>query len=238
MDTYAIDLHIHTALSPCGSEEMTPNNIINMSRLKALDIIAITDHNAIANVKPCMEVALQSDLTVIPGIEITTEEEVHLLAYFSTYDELEAFFCELKKYQANLKNRPEIFGNQMIFNSKDVMISEEKNLLMNAIQISFDSAVALINRFNGAAVPAHINRNSFSVTSSLGFLPQSLPIYCIELYERNHIENFLLSNPKYREYKHIISSDAHRLTEILERIFFMELINSTPKEVVNWMKTK
>lgn len=238
MDTYAIDLHIHTALSPCGSEEMTPNNIINMSRLKALDVIAITDHNAIANVKPCMEVALHSNITVIPAIEITTEEEVHLLAYFSTYEELEAFFCELKKKQRNLENRPEIFGNQMIFNSKDVMIGEEKNLLMNAIQISFDDAVILINHFNGAAVPAHINRSSFSVTSSLGFLPQDLPIYCIELYEGNHIEDFLLNNPKYKKYKHVISSDAHCLTEILERIFFMELINNTSKEVVNWLKTK
>ena len=51
------DLHIHSALSPCAEVEMTPNNIVNMSLLKGLDMIAVTDHNSCGNIRAVMEVA-------------------------------------------------------------------------------------------------------------------------------------------------------------------------------------
>ncbi|RQD70635.1 MAG: PHP domain-containing protein [Tindallia sp. MSAO_Bac2] len=236
MHSYAVDLHIHTALSPCGEEEMTPNNIVNMAAIKGLDIIAVTDHNAIGNVQPCIEAGKKLNMVVVPGIEITTQEEVHLLAYFDSYQLLEEFYCTLKSNQMGLRNRPEIFGKQLLFDSKDVIIGEEELLLMNALQISFDDTVRLIHQFGGAAVPAHINRSSFSVMSSLGFLPTHLPIGCVELFNGTEKELFLSRHPEYKKYRHIISSDAHCLANIMERIFFVELSSLTASSLIQWLK--
>ena len=235
MKSYAVDLHIHTALSPCGSEEMTPNNILNMSALKGLDIISITDHNAIGNVLPCIEAGSKQGMLVVPGIEITTQEEVHLLAYFRTHKNLSDFFDSLSFFQSDLKNRPDIFGKQLLFNAEDEVIREETTLLMNAMQISFDQTVHLIHQFGGAAVPAHINRNSFSVLSSLGFLPDHLPIQCVELFRGVDPKVFLKEHPEYRKYRHVNSSDAHCLADIMERIFFMELNECNAENVIQWM---
>ena len=82
------DFHIHTALSPCGDDDMTPNNIVNMAVLKGLDAIAITDHNTAKNVPACVECAKDKPLVVIPGMEIETAEEIHMLALFDNTDAL------------------------------------------------------------------------------------------------------------------------------------------------------
>lgn len=238
MEAYAVDLHMHTALSPCGSEEMTPNNIIHMAALKGLDILSITDHNAIGNVLPCMKIGYKHDVVVIPGIEITTQEEVHLLAYFSTYEKLSRFFQALSVFQSDMKNRPSILGNQFIFDTEDNVICEETKLLMNALQISFDETVKMIRKFDGAPVPAHINRNSFSVLSSLGFLPNHLDIQCIELFGGTDTNSFLNQYPEYKRYRHLKSSDAHSLANIMERIFFVELKKRNAEDMIQWMLNK
>lgn len=218
-----VDLHIHSALSPCADEDMTPNNIVNMAILKGLQIIAITDHNAIGNVAACLEAARNTPLLVVPGIELTTQEEVHLLAYFDEYSSLVSFYEEVEKHLPPLQNRSHIFGHQWIYNAQDQIIDEDQRLLMNAIQLSFDELIYKIVGYGGVPVPAHVNRDSFSVLSSLGFIPPELPIHTIEIFKHNKGS---LSTPLQKQlahYQQIISSDAHSLGNLLEQVFFVDL---------------
>ncbi len=169
MDKVFVDLHIHSALSPCADKEMTPNNIINMAMLKKLDMIAITDHNAIDNVLPAITAAKNKPLIIVPGIEITTQEEAHLLAYFPTYEALDLFYHEISTFLPERINRPDIFGQQLIIDADDQLIGEDPRLLMNAVQLSFDRLVSRIIHYQGAPVPAHVLRDSFSAYSQLGY---------------------------------------------------------------------
>lgn len=237
VDTY-VDLHIHSGLSPCAEEEMTPNNIVNMALIKGLDMISITDHNAIDNVLPAINAARNKAIIVIPGIEITTQEEAHLLAYFPTYQALEKFYHEICNDLPDRKNRPDIFGRQLIFNDKDDIIGEDPRLLMNALQLSFDRLVSKIIHHQGAAVPSHVLRNSFSVYSQMGYIPEELPINTIEIGGSQGIATSDKVRAELKRFKHIISSDAHCLANILERVFFIELIDDTTDNLVSWLRSE
>jgi len=233
-----VDLHIHSALSPCADEEMTPNNIINMATLKKLDMIAITDHNAIGNVLPAITAAKNKPLIIIPGIEITTQEEAHLLAYFPTYEALELFYNEISTFLPERKNRPDIFGQQLIFDADDHLIGKDPRLLMNAVQLSFDRLVTQIIYHQGAPVPAHVLRDSFSVYSQLGYIPEELPINAVELGDHHSIILSDKIKTELSRFKHISSSDAHYLADILERVFFIELIDKTTDNLISWLSNK
>ena len=104
------DFHIHSCLSPCGDNDMTPNNIVNMAALLGLNAIAVSDHNAVGNVRACMEVAKEVGITVLPGMEVETEEEVHILTLYPTIEAAENAALEVHKKLPTIKNRPEIFG--------------------------------------------------------------------------------------------------------------------------------
>ena len=43
------DLHLHSCLSPCGSDDMTPADLAAMCALAGLDVVALTDHNTAGN---------------------------------------------------------------------------------------------------------------------------------------------------------------------------------------------
>ncbi|MGI6707045.1 MAG: PHP domain-containing protein [Clostridia bacterium] len=123
----AVDLHIHSCLSPCADDDMTPNNIVNMALLKKLDIISVTDHNSAGNVAAVMEVAKDKDILILPGMEVNSREEVHLLCYFASLDSITAFDRFLYPYIPEVPNHKNIFGSQLLCNEQDKVIGEEKN---------------------------------------------------------------------------------------------------------------
>ncbi|MGI6538620.1 MAG: PHP domain-containing protein [Caldicoprobacterales bacterium] len=227
----AIDLHIHSALSPCSDDDMTPNNIVNMAVLNGLDAIAITDHNSCDNVESVMKAA-EGRIIVIPGMELQTIEEVHMLSYFTDLYSLLAFSKDLEQYYDGSPNRPEFFGHQLIMDEKDEIIGEKKQSLITSLSLTFDKAVELIKEYKGLPVPAHINKPSYSVLSQLGFLPPDLGLLLIE-YSRNHPMDF----QKYPECNFFFSSDAHFLGHILGRnmtIFVESLtINGVLQGLIN-----
>lgn len=238
MNRVYVDLHIHSALSPCAEEEMTPNNIVNMAILKNLDMIAITDHNSIDNVLPAINTAIDNPIKIIPGIEITTQEEAHLLAYFPTYEALATFYNQISQFLPDRNNRPDIFGRQLIFDENDNIIGEDPRLLMNAVQLSFDRLVIEIIRHQGVPVPAHVLRSSFSVYSQLGYIPEELPINTIEIGGSQGIAMSDKMRAELKRFKHIVSSDAHCLANILERVFFIELIDKTTDNLISWLSNE
>ena len=166
----AVDLHIHSALSPCADNDMTPNNIVNMAVLKGLDAIAVTDHNSCSNVEAVMKVA-GDRILVLPGMEVQSREDVHLLCYFSSLEALFKFDSYIRKHMNGMQNISEIFGNQYIMDEFDRITGERKDMLLSSINLSVERIVQLTYDIGGVVVPAHVDRPSYSIISQLGFIP-------------------------------------------------------------------
>ena len=209
---------------------MTPNNIVNMSLLKGLDVIAITYHNTCGNAAAVMAAAGEN-LLVIPGMEVETSEEVHMACYFPTLDAALAMEREVKKALPPIKNRPEIFGNQYYMNENDEITGEEEALLVSATMLDIYEVVALVKSLGGAAVPAHIDRSSYSVLSNLGFMPPDLEVSALEITEK--ARNSLAGN--YPDFRIITNSDAHYLENIAERQFWLDLARKNAQTVVDFL---
>lgn len=229
---YYYDLHIHSALSPCGDMDMTPNNIVNMSVLKGLDIIAISDHNSVGNVRSAMEVAVGKPITVVPAMEVETAEEVHMLCLFPDIESAEKAEAELKTKFPFIENRPEIFGEQAFMNSEDEITGFEKQLLVTATSLAIDDVKALADKVGGVAIPAHVDRNSYSVLSNLGVLPD-IGFNTIEVSKKTMPENY-----EYLRKKIIQNSDAHYLEDISEPEQQIELTECTPSALISYIKER
>lgn len=222
-------MHIHTALSPCGDIDMTPNNIVNMSIIKGLDMIAVTDHNSCGNVAAVMSAA-GDNLLVIPGLEVETSEEVHVVCYFPTLEQALVMEDEVKK-TLTIKNRPEIFGRQFYINELDEVVGEEETLLVSASGLDIYEVVTLAKKLGGAAVPAHIDRTSYSVISNLGFLPPDLDCSTLEITQKNRLELSKI----YHNFEIITNSDAHYLENIAEREYFLDLPRKNAQTLIDFL---
>lgn len=205
------DLHIHTCLSPCGDEDMTPNNIVNMALIKGLDVIAITDHNSAGNAVACIEAAKDTELLVIPGMEVTTSEEIHMIVLFEDVDKL--FELEKIIYDSipPIKNKPDIFGREIFMDSEDNETGEEEKLLITACGFDTFSLYKKVCEMGGVIFPAHIDKSSFSILSNLGAIPRELSFRAVEIKNIEKCSEYAL------DYKVIHSSDAHYLWDISER---------------------
>lgn len=231
----AYDLHIHSALSPCGDNDMTPNNIVNMAKLKGLNVIAITDHNSMLNLIPTMEVAQSKDILVVPGIEVTTKEEVHALCYFPTAEEGMSFQNIIYESLPDVTNKEDIFGHQLILDREDNVLGKIEKMLLNTSGYTIEEIFQLVKKHNGVLVPAHIDKKSFSIISTLGFMPCTLNIKTIEIFDLNKLEDmkntFLLEG-----YNIIKNSDAHYLVDINEADYYLNISSFTAESVVEYLK--
>lgn len=219
---YAIDLHIHSLLSPCADNNMTPNNIVNMSKIKGLDIISVTDHNCALNLPAINTLCKSVGILLLPGMEVNTKEEIHLLCYFESVDIALEFGKFIYKYLPNIKNDKKIFGEQLVLDENDNIIDEVPKLLISALDISVEKIVDTVKGLKGKVVPAHIDRKSYSLLYNLGFIPCHLDFKTLEISNKKNI-NLISSQIKENNYKIITSSDAHFLEQILERKQFLEL---------------
>lgn len=225
-----VDLHLHSCLSPCGDALMTPNNIAGMSMLKQLDVIAVADHNSARNLPAVAEACRVVGVGLLPAMELTTAEEVHLLAYFPDVDSACAFSQEIYPFLPAVDNRPALFGPQQVMNDQDEEIASEPRLLISALNLTIDELVNRIHARGGAAVPAHVNRGSNGLLNALGFLPPDLPVDALETTRGMPCA----ANLSGRRLLH--SSDAHDLGNISERDFFLELEEATPEAVFRWIR--
>ncbi|MBO4898071.1 MAG: PHP domain-containing protein [Clostridia bacterium] len=209
------DFHIHSALSPCGDNDMTPNNIVGMAKVTGLDAVAVTDHNTVGNVRAAMKVGEEYDVTVIPGMEVETEEEVHILTLYPTIEAAEYAAAEVYKKLPDIKNKPEIFGEQRIMDEEDNIIGYEDKLLLSATSLSIESLFDLVKTAGGLFAPAHVDRHSYSILTNLGFMPDNIDIRYIEISKL--VEDtgaYMESRPELKKYKILRDSDAHYLPDI------------------------
>jgi PHP family Zn ribbon phosphoesterase len=218
MERLTYDLHIHSCLSPCGDNESTPANIVGMAAVTGLDAIAVTDHNSCLNLPAVMKMAEAFGVIAVPGMELTTSEEVHVLCYFRTLGSALEFSSYVEKHSMYIENKPDFFGEQLIYNEDDEIIGEEKRLLHTASDISFDEVAEILKPFGGLMVPAHINKGTTSVLSNLGFLPEDSTFTAVEIQTVDRIDE-LRSKYPYLQKCHILSSsDAHYLRDIQEPV--------------------
>lgn len=216
----AYDLHIHSCLSPCADMDMTPNNIVNMAVLKGLNVISVTDHNSCKNLRAAYKCAQAADLLFVPGIELETAEEIHMLCYFKSVEATEEFYASVEELMPNMKNKVHIFGEQAVMDEDDNIIDYENRMLIMASAIDSDSLFDRVNAYGGIVVPAHIDRDSYSILNTFGMLPDLKTGY-VEVSKNCHISEF----KKYNNinYNILSSSDAHYLWDISEKQNFIEL---------------
>ncbi len=206
------DLHIHSCLSPCAHDDMTPNNICGMAHLKGLQVISVTDHNSARNLRACQQAAGEYSLLFIPGMELCTREEVHLLAYFPTVEAAEEMGRVCRGLLPKMKNKPDFFGNQLVMDAEDTLLCQEEALLIGALNLGFSEAVRMVRQLGGVPVPAHIHRRN-GVVQMLGFIPPDDGITAVEVRPGDCIPH---------GYRVLHSSDAHQLGDISECLYQLE----------------
>lgn len=221
MHKLSYDLHIHSCLSPCGDEDMTPANIVGMSALKKLEVIAVTDHNSCKNCPAVLKLAKQNNIIAIPGMELCTMEEVHVLCLFSELGDALRFDEYVSSKLMKISNDENIFGKQEIYDEDDHIVRTEPFLLINATEISFDQLEQLMKEYHGIFIPAHIDKHSNSLLSNLGFIPPDSEFHCAELKDVHKLEEIIESHPCLGQCNIITNSDAHTLGDINEPIHFL-----------------
>lgn len=223
MHRYYYDLHIHSCLSPCADNDMTPNNIAGMAVLAGLQIVALTDHNTCKNCPAFYEAAKKNGLIPVAGMELTTAEDIHLVCLFPTLEEAMAFDEAVDAQRVRIPNRTDIFGEQWILNAQDEPIGSDPFLLSNATQLTIEQGTALCREMGGVCYPAHVDREANGVIAVLGVFPDD-PVYkCAEFHDDANEEAYLLRYPNLRDKVLLTASDAHFLWDIRDKRAYFEL---------------
>ncbi len=233
MRRFSYDLHIHSCLSPCGDDDMTPANIVGMAKIIGLDLIAVTDHSSCKNCPAFAAAAREYGMHILFGMELTTMEEVHVLCYFPTLEDAMAFDSYVYAQLPDIPNNPAFFGNQIIYDINDQICGEEKKLLISATMISFDSVFDLVCDYHGIMVPAHINKPTTSLLGNLGLIPPNSRFSCVEVKNPADWPDLQKAHPYLKNCKMISSSDAHDLNALHEPLYFLETKRTSTEEILD-----
>ena len=224
------DFHIHSCLSPCGDIDMTPHSIAGMSYINGLNAIAVADHNTARNVRATAAAAKEYNITVVPAIEAESAENIHLLCLFPTIEAAEKMGEMLENSLPPIKNRADIFGEQCIMNELDEKTGEIEVLLINATLMPMEEIKKQVEELGGVCIAAHIDREKNGIVAILGCIPEENDFSALELSRK--AKNF----EKDARYKYISDSDAHILTDISEKVNFLELDEISVDEILRKLK--
>lgn len=217
MEWYRADIHIHTVLSPCGDLDMSPARIIQEAKKKKLNIIGVSDHNTTLHAKSMVDLGNKEGITVFPGVEITTREEVHCLAFFENIETTNIFQQYIEAHTIEIKNKPERFGQQLVVNENEEILDTIDHLLIMGLDSTINEVEKEVHRLNGVFIPAHVDRPSTSIYSQIGFIPNDLKIDAIEYSANTTKENLLNKRKELDAYCLITNSDAHFLNQLSSR---------------------
>lgn len=223
MTKYSYDLHIHSCLSPCADDDMTPANIAGMSAIQGLGIVALTDHNSAKNCPAFFHHAKKHGIVPIAGMELTTAEDIHLICLFPTLESALEFDRIVSAKLFKIKNKAAIFGNQFIMDENDEIAAVEENLLINATSIDIEGAFHTVRSLGGVCYPAHIDRESNGMIAVLGDFPSDVPFVSFELNDGKNFTEYSERFPHIKEKRYVVSSDAHNLWSISEAENFVTL---------------
>lgn len=216
MTKYFYDLHIHSCLSPCGDDDMTPNNIAGMAAIKGLNVLALTDHNTSKNCPAFFEACKRQGIIPIAGMELSTEEDIHLVCLFEELEDAMKFDAVIEEHLLPIDNRPEIFGEQLILNEDDEPIGEVKKLLISPTDLPIEEAIKIARSYGAHVHPAHIDRETNGILAVLGDIPPEYDFKVFELRERENAEKIYATVEELNSKNILVCSDAHQLWNISE----------------------
>lgn len=220
MKKYRADLHVHTVLSPCAEIEMLPPLIVNEVLNRGIDLIAITDHNASSNIESVQKAAKDTGITVLPGIELQTKEEVHLLCLFDELFQVEELQEIVNSGLPSLRNRADYFGDQLIVDENGDFVSKEDRLLITSVNLSLEEAFLAVEKIGGLCIPAHVNRKANGLLEILGFVPENVPFLALEVSRHISPKDAKLKYPQLDKFQIIQNGDVHRLSEFVGTTIF------------------
>lgn len=229
MATIQCDLHLHSALSPCADNEMTPGNIVSMAYMNGLDVIAITDHCSTKNCEAAIELAKTVKQEygraplVIPGMELEVAEGFHVVALFPDLKAASEFDDYLTKNRPVIPNRVDIFGEQWVYNNNDEPVVQIPNLLSTSSFLSMSQVQDALQSIGAAFFPAHVDKDAYSMVASLGTVPPEWVGRLLELSKRADKNAFLQAHPELSDYYFIVDSDAHQLPDIADPGFSLPI---------------
>lgn len=210
------DLHIHSCLSPCGDNDMTVNNIVNMAVLKGLDVIALTDHNSSKNCPAFLKVAKSAGIRAIPGMEINTSEEIHAVCLFPDIEKAMAFDEYVFSTLPPVKNRPSVFGDQILVDEEDNPVGTVDKLLITASGVSLSELPHLMKEYGGIFFPAHADKSANSLLAVLGAVPEDVDFPFYEVWHIGLYDKLTENYPLLKGLPWLHNSDAHYLWDIAE----------------------
>jgi len=233
--SFKADLHIHTCLSPCTELDMSPKQILTAAKKKEIDILGICDHNSSENSLAVMNAAKKMNISVFPGLEVTSQEEVHVLALF---DDIENALKLQEYVYKNLpgENDEEAFGMQVVVNENEEVLGLNNRLLIGATTIPLEGIIQIIHSFTGIAIASHIDRESFSLISQLGFIPDNLELDALEISPAIPFED---AKKRFKNnYPITCSSDAHYPHDIGKGFTSFLLEEGTVAEIKKALKNE
>ncbi len=229
------DLHIHSCLSPCGDNDMTPGNIIGMGSVCELDIMALTDHNSCKNCEAAAAHATEAGIIFLPGMELCTMEEAHVVCLFPRLSSALSFDEYVYKKLLPIPANDKAFGEQLIMNEHDEIVGREPTLLVMASDISVSGISALVKSFGGACFAAHVDKKAYSVISNLGDIPEDAGFTAAEISKNGDLQDMLLRYPRLAPLKIMRDSDAHYLEHIGTADGVMHLPERSPEAVISYI---
>ncbi len=216
---------------------MTPANIVGMAMVNGLDLIALTDHNTCKNCPAFMKMAREYGITALPGMELTTAEEIHVVCLFPDLKDAMAYDAYVEQKIVKFPNDENIFGKEQIYNENDEIAGTIPYYLTNATEISFDDVFDLVSAYNGIMFPAHIDKPSTSLLSQFGFIPPDSRFTCVEIKDMSHYHELKKQHP-YLEHCRIVSnSDAHYLEHIRQPLYTLDVPDKTPQSILKTLVT-
>ncbi len=217
---FAYDIHIHSVLSPCADELVTPNNILNMAYLNELDIVAVTDHNSFKQLPTIFDIAESYDFVVVPGVELQLEGG-HLLAYFNEED-YKAFDLELEKYINHIAPTEE----QVIMDVFDLEVEQYPYSLAGDLNCSLHQMLQIIRKHNGVTILAHVDKDAYSLKDILTRDDMDF-IDGMEVTKYVDMESLLYQYPLLQGIPIYKNSDSHTVTSLSRRSNYIELEEQT-----------
>ncbi len=211
---YQADLHVHTCLSPCADLTMSPKRIAERAHRERLDMLGICDHNSAENVKAAIRAGGKNGITIIPGMEVTTAEEVHIMALFPRPEDALKLQRVIYRSLPAGDNQPNLFGDQIIANEFDDVEGFNPRLLSAATGLTVDELVSKIHKYGGLAIASHIDRETNGIIGQLGFIPDGLAVDGLEISSADRLAETSERNPEIGKYPVLAASDAHFLNDI------------------------
>ncbi len=220
MHTIYADLHLHTVLSACAEVEMVPPLIVRRALELGLNLLAVTDHNAAANCAAVMQAAEGTGLIVVPGMEVQTAEEVHMLCLFETLEQALTWQGIVFDHLPDLPNNEDAFGGQYVVDREGDYVRTEGRLLATSCDLAVEEAARRVTALGGLPIPAHIDRDMFSLIANLGFVPRDLPVPALELFRLTQPQQLIATHPEIAAYPLVRDSDAHQLSDMRRSVVF------------------